>query len=511
MAGNRLLDPIFLDGVSQSRSFREVLSRTSSSSTFSALKVSSCHGIPALLISDAELNALAAPFEFALVGKFPNRRPSFEAIRKFFFQLKLDGEFSVTILNNKNIIVEFSLIDPILFNGLCILTLMWNLLSFRFEISFPNLRPHLFSTRILQGLGSIFGRPLKTDSATANGTRPSVARVLVELDVTKRYPDKVWLGSKTMGYVQFVEMEVFPSYYSHCKALGHLKAECSVLHPHHMVGSGLGDQKLAPMDVGLSADAGCSSLAADKVGLLAPNVVEVNNSGIGEVVEIVTGKEVVDAPMDALVVPVVVLESVAPTCTTPCVLNLVTSPLLSPDPNVDMCNGETEFANDYAPMVPRDRECDPSVGLTVALPLAPSCDKIVDDHSTAIVEDGVEGDPDFSDGSGDCDCGSPVVGDDLGTSVNAVGRPLVNVPLFVVSNVGMFAHLARANPAEQCDWLDDGLSSAGGEEKNEFELDARDNFDLSILQIADADFFKKSVKHRKRKPKKKCIFVWVFC
>ncbi|PKU80092.1 hypothetical protein MA16_Dca021719 [Dendrobium catenatum] len=58
-------------------------------------------------------------------------------------------------------------------------------------VLFPGLRPHFFSSRILHGLGSLFGRPLKVDSATAVGSRPSVARILVELDITKRYPNKV--------------------------------------------------------------------------------------------------------------------------------------------------------------------------------------------------------------------------------------------------------------------------------------------------------------------------------
>ncbi|PKU81265.1 hypothetical protein MA16_Dca015294 [Dendrobium catenatum] len=39
-------------------------------------------------------------------------------------------------------------------------------------------------------------------------------------------------------------------------------------------------------------------------------------------------REVVDAPMDALVAPVVVLQSVAPTCTTPCLLNLIVNVIL---------------------------------------------------------------------------------------------------------------------------------------------------------------------------------------
>ncbi|XP_028551955.1 uncharacterized protein LOC110104437 [Dendrobium catenatum] len=253
MAASRLHDPDFLDGISQFRSFRDqVLSGTSSMSSFSPFKVSFCHGLPALLISDEELNSLAAPFELALVGKFPGSHPSLESIRNFFFNLKLNGEFSVTVVNKNNVLIKLRndldyyrvFTHRSYFVNNCYMKLVkW---SPHFDvcvespiiliwISFPNLRPHLFSSRILQGLGFIFGRPLKIDNATANGTRPSVACVLVDLDITKRYPDQVWLGFETLGYAQNVEMEVSPLYCGHYKALGHSKADCIVLHPHPVV------------------------------------------------------------------------------------------------------------------------------------------------------------------------------------------------------------------------------------------------------------------------------------
>ncbi|PKU63892.1 hypothetical protein MA16_Dca009876 [Dendrobium catenatum] len=66
-------------------------------------------------------------------------------------------------------------------------------------VSFPLLRPRLFSPRILFGLGSLFGLPLKSDMATASGSRPSMARILVEMDVTKKHVDKIWVGSVESG------------------------------------------------------------------------------------------------------------------------------------------------------------------------------------------------------------------------------------------------------------------------------------------------------------------------
>ncbi|KAI0519722.1 hypothetical protein KFK09_007181 [Dendrobium nobile] len=75
-------------------------------------------------------------------------------------------------------------------------------------------------------------RPLQTDQATASLSRPSVARVLVELDVTKKHPQEIWLGSEMNGYFQKVEIENSPIFCSHCKMHGHAIKECFRLHPN---------------------------------------------------------------------------------------------------------------------------------------------------------------------------------------------------------------------------------------------------------------------------------------
>ncbi|KAI0502301.1 hypothetical protein KFK09_017248 [Dendrobium nobile] len=92
-----------------------------------------------------------------------------------------------------------------------------------------------FSPRILHDMGSLFGKPLKTDNATVVGSRPSVARVLMELDITKQYPDHIWLGPEKLGYVQSMEMEELPKYCGRCKSIGHSKVECGNLNPKRPV------------------------------------------------------------------------------------------------------------------------------------------------------------------------------------------------------------------------------------------------------------------------------------
>ncbi|KAL0913407.1 hypothetical protein M5K25_016868 [Dendrobium thyrsiflorum] len=81
-------------------------------------------------------------------------------------------------------------------------------------------------------VGSLFGRPLKTNNAAAVGLWSSVVRVLVELDVSKSYPESVWICPDNLGYIQQIAMENFPPFCDHCKSLGHYKPNCGILHPH---------------------------------------------------------------------------------------------------------------------------------------------------------------------------------------------------------------------------------------------------------------------------------------
>ncbi|KAI0523136.1 hypothetical protein KFK09_005526 [Dendrobium nobile] len=244
---NKRLDPGFLEG-KHSNFFKDVLSGVADSNDFPNFRVSTIRGMPALWFSEEEFLHLAKPFEFALVGKFPLKQPDLDSIRKFFFNLKLSWEFSVTVLDPANVLIKLSndldygriFAHRSYFVFGCFMKIIkWSPhLDLSDEspvvpvwVSFPGLRPHLFSPRILLGLGSIFGRPIQTDNATAVGSRPSIARILVELDISKSYPDSVWLGPERFGYVQKVLFEGMPNFCMHCKSVGHKISECSKLFP----------------------------------------------------------------------------------------------------------------------------------------------------------------------------------------------------------------------------------------------------------------------------------------
>ncbi|PKU61455.1 hypothetical protein MA16_Dca019691 [Dendrobium catenatum] len=70
------------------------------------------------------------------------------------------------------------------------------------------------------------------DQATTFVSRPSVAHVLVELDVSKKHPNEIWIGFEFNGYFQKVKFENLPIFCSHFKMYGHDFNECFRLHPH---------------------------------------------------------------------------------------------------------------------------------------------------------------------------------------------------------------------------------------------------------------------------------------
>ncbi|KAL0926804.1 hypothetical protein M5K25_003056 [Dendrobium thyrsiflorum] len=238
MAALRHVDLDFLAGSTMFRSFVEALSGSSSSSSFPDHKPSTFRGFPALMVSEEEFFALAESFRFSLVGFFPSKRPSLVSVRKFFVNLKLIGDFSVTLLDQSHVLIKFvNDLDYsrvfchrsyLVFNCFMHLTKWSPTVEIGADspivpicIFFPNLRPHFYSSRILHCIGLLFGNPLKVDNATAVGLRPSVARVLVEIDVTKKFADKIWLGPENLRYFQQVVLEDLPIFCAKCKRLGH--------------------------------------------------------------------------------------------------------------------------------------------------------------------------------------------------------------------------------------------------------------------------------------------------
>lgn len=80
----------------------------------------------------------------------------------------------------------------------------------------------------LCSIASAIGNPLRVDHATASVNRPSVARVLVEYDVSKPLLPRIWIGEGESGFWQDVVFERVPAYCNSCKHLEHSVESCYI-------------------------------------------------------------------------------------------------------------------------------------------------------------------------------------------------------------------------------------------------------------------------------------------
>lgn len=69
--------------------------------------------------------------------------------------------------------------------------------------SIPILPIHFFDNHSLFSIAQAVGKPLIIDAAMASLTRPSVARICIQVDLMKPIPEDVWIGMEgaIMGFL----------------------------------------------------------------------------------------------------------------------------------------------------------------------------------------------------------------------------------------------------------------------------------------------------------------------
>lgn len=93
-------------------------------------------------------------------------------------------------------------------------------------IALPGLPIHYQQKAALFEIARIVGHPIKLDVATADGLRPSVARICVEADISKELPKKIFLEGKQKIHQQQIIYEDLPSFCMECRRLGHATSNC---------------------------------------------------------------------------------------------------------------------------------------------------------------------------------------------------------------------------------------------------------------------------------------------
>ncbi|KAH0743052.1 hypothetical protein KY290_031045 [Solanum tuberosum] len=105
-------------------------------------------------------------------------------------------------------------------------------------ISFPNLLPTYFVKECLYSLASVVGEPVQIDRATINRTKPSCARVKVQVDLKSNLPKVVMMDIVDEGSGEVrsekvhIRYDYIPKYCYECKMQGHDNHECRNLNKY---------------------------------------------------------------------------------------------------------------------------------------------------------------------------------------------------------------------------------------------------------------------------------------
>lgn len=99
-------------------------------------------------------------------------------------------------------------------------------------ISLLELPWHFYYKEILTDMLAPICKVLYLDNATVNKTRGRMARVRIQLDLTKDRPKHVCLcydeENLSKGKLKSIEYENLPAYCPYCKHQGHMMEECTV-------------------------------------------------------------------------------------------------------------------------------------------------------------------------------------------------------------------------------------------------------------------------------------------
>ncbi|KAG5580583.1 hypothetical protein H5410_051210 [Solanum commersonii] len=195
---------------------------------------------------------MAEECKLTIVGRFLKPRPQIEKIRSVFKELfPIKGSAKIGVYDTFNVFIDFTNEDDfckvwfrsvIEIEGSQMWLQKWSpdfkhdeaLLIAPMWILLPEIPFHMHTWQYMRQIVASIGIPLGLDVATTDKTRPSLAKVCVEVNLLKKLPDQIWVGLEDegiplKGYYHKIEYENILKYYKHCKKLGHNVMNCRVL------------------------------------------------------------------------------------------------------------------------------------------------------------------------------------------------------------------------------------------------------------------------------------------
>ncbi|XP_026396008.1 uncharacterized protein LOC113290641 [Papaver somniferum] len=92
-------------------------------------------------------------------------------------------------------------------------------------VQFPGLSLEYWDEATLFTISRAIRTPIKVDDATLQYQSGYYAKVLIEIDLTKTIPNKLWIITKFGAFSQRVILTKLPKFCTKCKIVGHLTSE----------------------------------------------------------------------------------------------------------------------------------------------------------------------------------------------------------------------------------------------------------------------------------------------
>ncbi|XP_016546560.2 uncharacterized protein LOC107846788 [Capsicum annuum] len=194
-----------------------------------------------------------------MLGGIPlEERPDIQDLKRLIpKQYELKGECNIDLLSNRHVLIRVSQLEDYIHLlskptfyinhrdwSYEIRTLKWDPMFNSGEkttttiawISFPSLPPNLFGKETVFPLALAVERPLQVDLAMKNQTRPSYARVKVEVDLLGEFPTCINVGVKKQNKEVSekwitIKYDYVPKYCKTFMIQGHNEQQCYMEHP----------------------------------------------------------------------------------------------------------------------------------------------------------------------------------------------------------------------------------------------------------------------------------------
>ncbi|KAH0706081.1 hypothetical protein KY285_010613 [Solanum tuberosum] len=197
--------------------------------------------------------------QYAIIEKFSYEKPEIGELRKTLPKhCGIKGESTIGVLDSRHILIRLSLLEDYV---LLLSTFAyyvkakekyWQMRTLKWDpwfepdvettigvawISMLDLPPNCFAKEAIFSIASAVGKPLTVDMATRNQTRPSCAKVKVEVDLVAKLPQRVKINEEDdiIGEIKSkwikIQYDHMPMYCSECCLQGHDENNCWNIHP----------------------------------------------------------------------------------------------------------------------------------------------------------------------------------------------------------------------------------------------------------------------------------------